>query len=266
MNELRERNELELDRVIYVATYAGKILLESGGETYRVEDTIGRICKAYGFDEVESFVVPTAIITSAVRGDFSSKSVIKRVRVRSFNLQKIVRVNELSRKIQTEHVDVEKLYQDLQTIDKDKPYPLWLSTLFYALIAAGYVVFFGEGILDILNAFISAAIMRLGMYIFEREQYNVVFIHILGGAFAATSTLLFSYLGLGEQVNTVIIAVLMNLFPGLILANALRDVMAGDILSGMSRTTEAILIAIAIAVGSGTIVAISMNWLGGSLV
>ncbi|MGZ9587313.1 threonine/serine exporter family protein [Paenibacillus marinisediminis] len=256
---------MDLNRVVYVATYAGKILLESGGETYRVEDTIGRICQAYGFEEVESFVVPTAIITSAVRDDFSAESVIKRVTNRSFNLQKIVRVNELSRKLYSEHITVEELYTRLQEIDRDKPYPLWLSSLFYALIAAGYAVFFGEGVLNILNAFISAVIMRLVMYIFERGKYNVVFVHVIGGAVAALSTLLLASSGLGPHSHTVLISVLMNLFPGLILANASRDIMAGDIMSGISRTAEALLIAIAIAVGSGTVIALSMNWAGGGL-
>ena len=105
--------------------------------------------------------------------------------------------------------------------------------------------------------------MRLVLFLFERNNYNVVFIHIVGGAVAAISTLLLAYAGLGEQSNTVLISVLMNLFPGLILANALRDIMAGDIMSGVSRTTEALLIAVAIAVGSGTVVAASMAWGGG---
>ena len=256
---------MDLNRVIYVATYAGKILLESGGETYRVEDTIGRICKAYGINEVECFVVPTAVITSAVNQEFRSEALIKRVHNRSFNLQKIVRVNELSRKVQTDPVSIEELHSQLQEIDNDKPYPLWLSSLFYALIAAGYVVFFGHGMQDIANAFISAVVMRLVMYIFERDKYNVVFIHVIGGAVAALSTLLLVYIGLGVDTNTILISVLMNLFPGLILTNALRDIMAGDIMSGMSRTTEALLIAVAIAIGSGSVVGIAMNWLGGGV-
>lgn len=257
---------MDLNRVIYVATYAGKILLESGGETYRVEDTIIRICQAYGCEEVESFVVPTAIITSAVRGeDFDSKAIVKRIKNRSINLQKIIRVNELSRQIQKEPMSVEELYQELRKIEEEKPYPLWLSSLFYACIAAGYVIFFGQGMFEVMNAFLSAVIMRLVMFLFERNNYNVVFIHIVGGAVAAISTLLFAYAGLGVQSNLVLISVLMNLFPGLILANALRDIMAGDIMSGVSRITEALLIAVAIAVGSGSIVAVSMAWAGGGL-
>ncbi|MDK8183150.1 threonine/serine exporter family protein [Paenibacillus sp. UMB4589-SE434] len=257
---------MELNRIIYVATYAGKILLESGGETYRVEDTIGRICNAYGIRKVESFVVPTAIITSAVSDEYKSKAVIKRIRNRSFNLQKIVRVNELSRKIQSEPITIRELYAELKAIDQANSYPLWLSSLFYSFISSGYVLFFAGSFLEMVNAFISASVMRLSMYIFEKDNYNVVFIHVLGGAVAAVSTLLLVYFGVGVQSNTILISVLMNLFPGLILANAIRDIMAGDTLSGVARTTEALLIAIAIAAGSGTVVALSMKWLGSGAV
>ena len=34
-----------MNEILQVATFAGQIILESGGETYRVEDTILRICQ-----------------------------------------------------------------------------------------------------------------------------------------------------------------------------------------------------------------------------
>ena len=39
---------MDFDKVLHIATFAGRIILESGGETYRVEETICRICAAYG--------------------------------------------------------------------------------------------------------------------------------------------------------------------------------------------------------------------------
>ena len=53
-----------MNEILQVATFAGQIILESGGETYRVEDTILRICKTFGAEQAESFVTPTGIMTS----------------------------------------------------------------------------------------------------------------------------------------------------------------------------------------------------------
>lgn len=47
-----------------VAMLAGRILLEAGAETYRVEDTMTRIAEFYGLHNTHSFVTPTAIIFS----------------------------------------------------------------------------------------------------------------------------------------------------------------------------------------------------------
>ena len=56
--------------------------------------------------------------------------------------------------------------------------------------------------------------------------------------------------GLGDNVDLVTIGVLMLLVPGVALTNAMREIVAGDTYSGLSRTAEAILIATGIALGA----------------
>lgn len=63
-------------------------------------------------------------------------------------------------------------------------------------------------------------------------------------------SLLLVRLGFGYDVDTVTIGVLMVLVPGVALTNAMREIMAGDIISGLSRTADAILVASAIALGT----------------
>ena len=43
---------------------AGRLIMENGGETYRVEETITRMGRAFGLQEVESFAVPSGIFIS----------------------------------------------------------------------------------------------------------------------------------------------------------------------------------------------------------
>ena len=52
-------------------------------------------------------------------------------------------------------------------------------------------------------------------------------------------------------MDTVTISSIMLLVPGLLITNAIRDTIAGDLVSGISRALEAFFIAIAIAVGTG---------------
>ena len=44
-----------------VASLAGDILLASGAEIFRVEETIDRIARAYGVDSSDAFVLPACV-------------------------------------------------------------------------------------------------------------------------------------------------------------------------------------------------------------
>ena len=56
--------------------------------------------------------------------------------------------------------------------------------------------------------------------------------------------------GVGRDLEAITIGTLMVLVPGMALTNAMREIMAGDIISGLTRTAEVILVATAIALGS----------------
>lgn len=57
--------------------------------------------------------------------------------------------------------------------------------------------------------------------------------------------------GLGQSADLITIGALMILVPGVALTNAVRDVMVGDMVSGLSKLAEAVLIGVAIALGTG---------------
>ena len=62
--------------------------------------------------------------------------------------------------------------------------------------------------------------------------------------------LLLVRLGLGEDQACITIGTLMVLVPGMALTNAMREIMAGDLISGLTRTAEVLLVATAIALGT----------------
>ncbi|MDO5360488.1 MAG: threonine/serine exporter family protein, partial [Jeotgalicoccus sp.] len=83
-------------KVFYVCLNSGKILLESGAETYRIEDTMIRMAGNYGIGNVQVFVTTTVIILSM--NDYALSQTI-RIDERANNLQKVVNINDLSRRI-----------------------------------------------------------------------------------------------------------------------------------------------------------------------
>lgn len=55
--------------------------------------------------------------------------------------------------------------------------------------------------------------------------------------------------GIGKELDKIIIGSVMPLVPGLLITNAVRDLMAGHLVSGLSRGAEAFLTAFAIGAG-----------------
>lgn len=55
----------EMHRVLELALEAGRILLRNGAEIFRVEETIEHICKRFGVEAVDSFVLSNGIFLTA---------------------------------------------------------------------------------------------------------------------------------------------------------------------------------------------------------
>lgn len=53
---------------------AGRIIMENGGETYRVEETVTRMGRAFGLKNVESFAVPSGVFVSCEKEDGHSRN------------------------------------------------------------------------------------------------------------------------------------------------------------------------------------------------
>ena len=79
---------------------------------------------------------------------------------------------------------------------------------------------------------------------------NLFFNTIAGGAASAVAAVLLTALGAGENRDLIIIGALMALVPGIAITNAMRDIMAGDMVAGISKGAEALLIGAAIALGT----------------
>ena len=54
----------EAEKYLYYAMTIGEQLLISGAEVGRVEDTIRRICLAYGAERVDVFSITSSIVTT----------------------------------------------------------------------------------------------------------------------------------------------------------------------------------------------------------
>lgn len=256
---------MNYNQIAHLAVEAGRIILENGGETYRVEETMLRICKAYGIKESDSFVTPTGIILSMTDSLGHTTSIVKRIKKRTVNLEKVSRVNDLSRKLSSVQYDPDLISIQLQEIDMTKRYSTLITLLFGSLAAGSFTLLFGGNSQDFCTSFIIAAIIKYVTKILDDLYMNEFFINTLGGAIAALLALLSVHFNIASSIDKVTIGSIMLLVPGLAITNAIRDTLAGDLVAGITRAIEAFLIAIGIAVGTGIVTKIWLTLSGGNL-
>ncbi len=254
---------MDVNRIINGATYAGKIMLENGAEIYRVEETIIRICSSYNVTKIDTFVTITGIMVSASNDYGQTVSLIKRIKKRTLNLEKISRVNDISRNIKNKGYTLELMETELNKIDLSKPYNNKLNILASGIVAAFFTLVFGGNIRDFFVSFLIGCLIRITSIKLNSLQTNEFFINILCGSLTAFIALSSTHLGIAHNSDKIIIGSIMLLVPGLAITNAIRDTISGDLIAGISRGIEAFLIAIAIAVGSGVIVKLWFIYFGG---
>ena len=63
--------------------------------------------------------------------------------------------------------------------------------------------------------------------------------------------------GLGQHASLIITGAIMTLVPGIVITNFMRDIIAGDLISGLIKLAEALLTATGIALGTGLALALT---------
>lgn len=240
------------NRLALAVTKAGMILLESGAEIYRVEDTMKRICFNYGANTCDAYATPTMLLVSFSK-DGQLYHNVKRTSVKTVDLNKIERVNTLSRRISKEEMTLEDFMHELDVIDAEMVYDDWMKILAAAITAFGFVWFYGGNLKDALCAMLIGTFLKMIMSGIDKIEFTPIFKNLFGGAFVTLISIGAYRIGLCDSLDTIIISVIMLLVPGLAFTNAIRDTVNGDLLSGLARMIEAVFVAIGIALGSGIV-------------
>ncbi|EFM08430.1 protein of unknown function DUF1212 [Paenibacillus curdlanolyticus YK9] len=237
-----------LDRITEVCLLAGKIMMQNGGETYRVEDTMMRIAAAYGKPNSHSFVTPTGILF-AIDGAAPVTRLI-RILERSTDLHKITLVNDISRQIGRGELSPHEACELLRKVEAGKPeYRTWLQIAAAALASGCFLLMFQGTLADFLPAFAAGGCGFAAMLLFHRVVPVKLFAEFLASVVVGTLSYLFVRTDLGQELDRIIIGSVMPLVPGLLLTNAVRDLIAGHLVSGLSKGAEAFLTAFAIGTG-----------------
>lgn len=253
LNDFSHTTNTDLQRLLMLSVLAGSIMLINGAETYRVEDTMERICYSrLGVNFSYAFVIPSAIfITVSCNGELISS--LKRVTPEATNLNKIHLVNSFSRKFVSTDLTIEEGLQEINKINNIQLYSFRERLLLSGVITSTFSGMFGANLVDMGLSFL-IGIITLGFLNILSSRNFITFIeNFIAGSIIAFLSYFTERIGLATNIDLIIIGVMMPLLPGYALTNAIRDAISGDHVSSLSRSIDAIISGLALALGVGTI-------------
>jgi uncharacterized membrane protein YjjP (DUF1212 family) len=240
---------MDYSRILQGILDIGEAMLKSGAENFRLEDSLYRMCKSYGFVHYDVFVIPSniQITVETPEGEFLTQ--IRHIESSDFDFDQLDYLNNLCRYVCANTPDAATLhekYLEVRNRPKQKPYVRYIAGV---LGGTGFAVFFGSDFMDaIVAAIASLMIGVVGPWLGKREK-NLLIYNLLLAFLAEVIIIVMGRLGIGSHPDRIMIGIVMLLISGLGVANGIRELLQRDFISGTLNIMNAFLGAAGIAFG-----------------
>ena len=238
---------------------AGKILLSSGAEISRTEDTMNYIARAMNFKDLEAYVSNRGIFATAKKDDNTEITRIYNVPEVDINLSKIESVNALSRRITQKSITIEEVINELEKIDTMPDYLIFWRLVAYTIGASGFSYAIGSSITDSIIAGIIGLILGVYMCTIKRILNSDVLITILGSILIALFGNLFIHFNIGSNLSVILLGAMIDIVPGVPFVNAIREYSQNNYNTGITLMMGALLTCISMAVGVAVVQSLLFN-------
>lgn len=235
----------------------GRILLRSGAETYRTEAMIQRVCDRFGL-EAQCFVSVTCIITSIKTKDNNIISAVEKIQSISNNLNRIDRIHDLVLNIQD--YDLCEFDKKIREIEAEQVYSEIVTVICHFFAAGSFCLLFKGNAYDFIVAGVGGIMVYFVSKLSARLRLNNFFLNTFCGFLATIFAAIMTRMGVIQTPSHASIGTIMLLVPGLVLTNAIRDLVSGDLISGLSRAAEAALVGSALGIGTFFSLFLMANW------
>ena len=240
---------MDYKQILKVILDIGEQMINSGAEIGRVEDSMYRLCRSYGFIRANCWVISSNIQATAETPEGDIFTQIRHVPGGEMNFDRLDYRNSLSRRVCRETPDAPELRRQLDEVLARPAQPKWMHYLAGVLGGTGFAVFFNCDLADSLVALIaSLMIVALGDALAKIETNPLVFNAII--SFIVEAFILLAVrLGLGHHAGNITVGVVMLLISGIGFTNGISNLLHRDTLSGIINISKAVLGATGIAIG-----------------
>ena len=240
---------MDYKRIVQGILDVGESMLQSGAENFRLEDSLYRMCKSYGFKRYDVFVIPSNIQITVETPEGEIITQIRHIESTDINFDRLDYLNNLSRYVCQNKPDEKQLREKyLETMSRKEQHP---AVKYFAGImgGTGFAVFFGCNFMDaIVAVLVSLMIVVVGNWLSKRENNLMVYNMILS-FFSEVIIIELVRMGIGSHPERIMIGIVMLLISALGTTNGIRDLLQRDFISGFLNIMNSFLGAAGIAFG-----------------
>jgi uncharacterized membrane protein YjjP (DUF1212 family) len=248
---------LSLDELADYLIEVGATLSAYGNPTHRTESVVrliaeGELC------ECEVFAVPTGLWLS-VKDPSSASPAVRMARVKEWrvNLDRLAAVDQVFNDVidrKLSFAEARLAIDDLEL--RPPPYPRPLFWLSHAGACASTAVFFRGGMIEVLIAALSGALLVLASRVLRTREGASLLAEFTGGVLAASLAWIATTLYPSTSREVVVLSAVILLVPGMALTTGLAELVNRNLVSGAGRLMEAFAVALSIVFGIACVVAL----------
>lgn len=227
----------------------GALLMEAGANTFRVRVTVMRIASTYGY-HAELLITHRALMLTIYNEEtnhFFSR--LMQTSAHRVNFRIVSGLSRMSWHIVEEKWTLEMVRQEIDRLKSVSHYPRIVSLTMVAMAGASFCRIFGGGAIEMMIAFVATFI---GLFIRQevvKREFNP-YLCIFSAAFVSSMISgLAVYLHIGTNPEYAFATSVLYLIPGIPLINSLLDFLDGNIMNGVVRGINGLIIAFSIALG-----------------
>ena len=247
---------MNYDKLLQTILDIGEEMIVAGAEVSRVEESVFRMCKSYGCDRINAYILLSNMQVTVETPDEQIITHIRYMERSDVNFDRLDYLNDLSRYICANLPEVDEMKARLEEVMNRKEQSLLLTLIGAISAASGFIVFFGGNLYDaVAGIFMAVLVVALRKFFFSRENNQLV-LNFATSFVAGIFALMLMHIGIPVHEDKIMMGGIMLLIPGIAMTNAVRDMLIGDIASGLLRLSNALMVAASIACGFAMAIAL----------
>lgn len=246
--------QTDVRRVLDIALRFGQLLLGSQAGTADVAASMLAIATAYGLPQTQVDITANSIRVSVPRGVPDAPiTAMYLVQSRSLDYSRLQLATDLAQHVLDTTPEPEWVQQQLDVVTRaDHPYPRWVATVGWAMMAGGFSVLIGAGpLVAVVSAATTALIDRVGR-VLNGWRLPFLFQQVVAATLATGVVIALhaaEWLPDGAPFAPVVAATIVVLLSGLATVGCFQDAITGYQLTAVSRMLDILLSSAGILVG-----------------